>query len=98
MDFVLGFLLRECTSKESLDFVRSLLARSDLLQRFRLQLELKERQFKHSDKFIDKYEEVPFRSVDRKELQQLIAGTPRPAKAAAMEVEQSTVVRAARTP
>jgi len=69
MDFVFGFLLRECTSKESLDFVKSLLARSDLLHRFQLMIEMKEKQFKHSIKFIQNYEEVPMRSVDRKELQ-----------------------------
>lgn len=86
MDFVFHFLLKECSSKESLDFIKSLLARSELLQRFRLQIELKGNQFKNSDKFIQSYEEVPMRSVDRKELQQLIASTPRANKQAVMEV------------
>lgn len=38
MEFVFHYLIRECTSKESLDFLKSLLNHSDLSHHYRLQL------------------------------------------------------------
>lgn len=92
------FLLEENTSKESFDFVKVVLDRCDLIHRFRFVIELKERQYKISSQIIPSYEEVPMRSIDRKEVKQLILNnTPRKPKAAAMEVEPEPV-RFSKTP
>jgi hypothetical protein len=96
IDYVFKFLLTNCTTKESVEFIKNLLRRSELICRFKSAIDVCDKKF-YENNFIQNFEEVPMKSIEKRQIHQLINKSPRSA-VSMIEEPEILPIRVMKTP